>query len=76
MEHHVVIEKLCSCAKRQEMGQITTFDSKPSALEAANAQLAHMQSTFCGKHDFDVVEVDDHYVIGMLGGCDCSKSKE
>ena len=75
MEHHVVIEKLCSCAKRQGMSQIETFDAKAKALDAAQLQLSHMQNSFCGKHDFDITEVDDHYVIGMLGGCDCSKSQ-
>ncbi len=74
MEHHVVIEKLCSCAKRQGLEQLTTFSSKNEALGAAQEQLSHMQSSFCGKHAFDLTEVDDHYVIGMLGGCDCSKS--
>ncbi len=75
MEHHVVIEKLCSCAKKEGLSQIVTFDSKNAALSAAESQLAQMQEGFCGKHDFDITEVDDHYVIGMLGGCDCSKSK-
>ncbi len=75
MEHHVVIEKLCSCAKKQGLHQIETFESKTEALEGAKMQLSHMQSSFCGKHEFDIVEVDDHYVIGMLEGCDCSKSK-
>jgi hypothetical protein len=76
MEHHVIVEKLCSCAKREGMEQITSYDSKPEAHEAAKAQLDYMLGSFCGKHEFDVVEVDDHYVIGMLGGCDCGKSKE
>ena len=76
MDNHVIVEKLCSCAKKQGMGQITSFESKEEALKAAESQLAHMQQSFCGKHDFDIVEVDESYVIGMLGGCDCSKSKE
>jgi len=75
LEHHVVVEKLCSCAKRQGMAQITTHESKNAALSAAQTQLAHMQSSFCGKHEFDIVEVEEHYVIGMLGGCDCGSSK-
>ena len=72
MEHHVIIEKLCSCAKREGMSQIETFEEKTEALDAAQAQAAFMQSSFCGKHDFDVTEVDGHYVIGMVGGgCGC-----
>ena len=72
MEHHVIIEKLCSCAKREGMAQIETFGAKSEASDAAEAQAAFMQSSFCGKHNFDVTEVDGHYVIGMTGGgCGC-----
>ncbi len=72
MEHHVIIEKLCSCAKKEGLDQVVTFDSKESANNAAQAQLAYITNSFCGKHSFDVTEVDDHYVIGMLGGgCGC-----
>lgn len=72
MEHHVVIEKLCSCAKKEELSQIATYDTKATASEAAAAQLAHMNSNFCGKHTFQLVEVDDNFVIGMVGGgCGC-----
>ncbi len=76
MEHYVIIEKLCSCAKREGLEKITVFDEKEKAKSAATEQLAHMQSGFCGKHGFDVTEVDEHFVIGMLGGCDCSSSKK
>jgi len=72
MEHYVIIEKLCSCAKKEGLDQISTFDDKENALHTANERLSHMQNSFCGKHSFDVTEVDDHYVIGMLGGgCGC-----
>lgn len=72
MEHHVIIEKLCSCAKKEGMSQVETFAESSAAHDAAQAQLAYMQSNFCGKHDFDITEVDEHFVIGMLGGgCGC-----
>lgn len=72
MEHHVIVEKLCSCAKRDGMTQVVSYDAKESAKSAAEDQLAYMQNSFCGKHNFDVTEVDDHFVIGMLGGgCGC-----
>lgn len=76
MKHHVVIEKLCSCAKQRHIPQIMTYDSKEAALEAANNQLVQMQASFCGKHEFDLTEVDDHYVIGMVSGCGCRSSME
>lgn len=71
MEHHIVIEKLCSCAKKEGLNQIATFETKGEALKAAETKLAHMNGSFCGKHTFQLVEVDDHYVIGMVGGCGC-----
>lgn len=72
MEHHVIIEKLCSCAKKEGMSQIDTFEEKGAALKAAEDQLVYMQQSFCGKHNFDVTEVDEHFVIGMTGGgCGC-----
>jgi hypothetical protein len=71
MEHHVVIEKLCSCAKKEGLDQITTYDAKESAYTAAETQLAYMQSSFCGKHEFQLVEVGDNFVIGMVAGCGC-----
>lgn len=71
MNHHVIVEKLCSCAKREGISQIVTCTDKQSALNAAEAQLSFMRNAFCGKHSFDITEVDDHYVIGMLGGCGC-----
>lgn len=72
MGHHVIIEKLCSCAKKEGMAQIDTFGEKDVAQKAAEEQLNYMQQRFCGKHNFDVTEVDDHFVIGMTGGgCGC-----
>lgn len=71
MEYHVVIEKLCSCAKKEGLPQIASFESKDAALSGAETQLAFMQGSFCGKHEFQLVEVDDNYVIGMVGGCGC-----
>ncbi|HEX5710837.1 MAG TPA: hypothetical protein VFX68_05780 [Sulfuricurvum sp.] len=72
MEHHVVIEKLCSCAKKEGLSQIATYDAKAEAFEAAETQLLYMNGNFCGKHAFQLVEVDDNFVIGMVGGgCGC-----
>lgn len=72
MEHHVVIEKLCSCAKKEGLEQIATYEAKDTALKAAETQMAYMNGSFCGKHEFQLVEVNDNFVIGMVGGgCGC-----
>lgn len=66
--NHVVIEKLCSCAKKQATGQIRSFESKEEAEEYANEWADTLNNRFCGKHGFDVVEVDDNFVISVENG--------
>lgn len=68
MKHYVVVEKLCSCAQKRHMEQIRTFDTKEEAEEQAHEWADILNNTFCGTHGFDVVEVDDHYVISVETG--------
>ncbi len=63
--NHVVIEKLCGCAKKQGIKQIQSFDTKEEAEEYANEWAETLNDTFCGKHGFDVVEVDGNFVISV-----------
>lgn len=68
MQHHVVVEKLCGCARRKNMPQIKSFDDKENALRVARAWAQELNETFCGSHEFGVVEVDDNYVISVGEG--------
>jgi hypothetical protein len=68
MEHHVVVEKLCKCARRKQMPQIKSFDDKENAMRVARAWAQELNETFCGQHEFDVVEVDENYVIAVGEG--------
>lgn len=68
MEYHVVVEKMYGCAKRQNMPQIKTFDDKENALMVARAWAQQLNESFCGKHEFDVIAVDDNYVISVGEG--------
>lgn len=68
MEYHVVVEKMCGCAKRKEMPQIKTFDDKENAQRVANAWAQQLNESFCGKHAFDVIPVDDNFVIAVGEG--------
>ena len=68
MEYHVVVEKMCGCAKRKQMPQIKTFDDKENALRVARARAQDLNKTFCSKHAFDVIAVDDNYVISVGEG--------
>ncbi|MEJ2415282.1 MAG: hypothetical protein P8Y22_08510 [Sulfurimonas sp.] len=65
MLHHVVVEKMCSCAKRKNMPQIKTFEDKEDASKVAYAWAKELNETFCGEHEFNVVEVDENYVISV-----------
>jgi len=68
MDHHVVVEKLCACARRKQMPQIKTLDDKENAMRIARAWAQEMNESFCGQHSFGVVEVDDNYVITVGEG--------
>lgn len=68
MEYHVVVEKLCGCAKRKDMPQIKTFDDQENALRVAKAWAQQLNESFCGKHEFDVVPVEDNFVISVGEG--------
>ena len=63
--HHVIVEKMCLCAKRKKMPQIKSFEDKEVALQIAKAWTQELNSTFCGEHEFAVVEVDENYVISV-----------
>jgi len=68
MEHHVVIEQLCSCLKKNDIEQIRTFSSKDEAEEHAYEWADSLNNRLCSKHGFDVVSVDDHFVISVEQG--------
>jgi hypothetical protein len=50
------------------MPQIKTFDDKENAMRVARAWAQELNETFCGMHEFDVVEVDENYVIAVGEG--------
>lgn len=69
MKHHVVIEKLCLCALKYKTEQIRSFPTQEEALQEAHEWAENLSVSFCGKHSFDVVEVDKNYVISVdVGG--------
>ena len=75
MEHHVVMEQHCGCARKRSMERIRSFDTKAEAEEHAYEWADALNNSFCGRHGFDVVEVDEHFVIaldegGFVESCD------
>jgi len=68
MSHHIVLEKLCSCAQKAKMQQIRSFDTRLEAEEHAYEWADSLNNSFCGKHGFEIVEVDDNFVISLEEG--------
>lgn len=68
MQYHVVIAKLCPCAIKNKTEQIRSFSTKEEAMEQANEWAESLSNSFCGKHGFDVVEVDNNFVVSVETG--------
>jgi len=68
MKYHIVIEKLCKCALKRGTEQIRSFDTKEEAQEHAYEWADSLNNSFCSKHGFDVVEVDENFVISVENG--------
>lgn len=68
MNHHIVLEKLCKCAMKHKTEQIRSFATQDEALQEAHEWAENLSNSFCGKHSFDVVEVETNYVISVETG--------
>lgn len=67
-QYHVVLEKLCSCAKKRELEQIRSFYSQQEAEEHSYEWADTLNNNFCGKHGFDSVAVGEDFVISVEEG--------
>lgn len=68
-EYHVVIEYMCQCAKKRNLEQVRSFDSIEEAEEHSYEWADTLNNTFCGRHGFDSVGVDENFVISVENGC-------
>lgn len=68
MNYHVVLEKRCLCARKHNTEQIRSFETRVDAEEHAYEWADTLNNNFCGKHGFDIVEVDDNFVISVEEG--------
>lgn len=68
MIHHVVIEKLCECALSYKIEQIRSYPTKEEALQEAHIWAEELSNSFCGKHAFDIVQVNNDFVISVERG--------
>lgn len=67
-QYHVVLEKLCACAKKHTTEQIHSFDTKEEAEDYSYEWAEKLNTSFCGKHGFQSIAVDDNFVISVESG--------
>lgn len=61
--HTVIVEKECGCFRRSDLTNNLQIDNKDDALSKAMDMSNTMNEEFCGKHDFQVVEDSNNFVI-------------
>lgn len=59
------VEKECGCFKKSAFENNMNFASKDDALMQANLMVNHMNTKFCGKHDFQVCEEGNSFKISV-----------
>jgi len=71
--HKIIVEKECGCFKRSSLENGVVFESKDDAMMQSLDMVNQMNSEFCGKHGFKLLEIEDDFVIAMndstTGGC-------
>lgn len=63
--HEIIIEKECGCFKKSNLQNNIKMDSKDKALLKALRMKDTMNQEFCRKHDFQVSEKDNNFVISF-----------
>ena len=71
--YKIVVEKECGCFKKSALENNVVIESKDDALMQSLDMVNQMNSEFCGKHSFKLLEVEKNFVIAMsdstTGGC-------
>jgi hypothetical protein len=71
----ISVDKECGCFKKSSFENNKSFESNDDALIEAQSMINHMNSKFCGKHDFTLSENGSSFSISMnaptnsSGGC-------
>lgn len=61
----IIVDKECGCFKRSNLENNLEMDSKEAALIKSLEMKDHMNSKFCGKHEFSVKEEGNDFIIHM-----------
>ncbi|RXJ66646.1 hypothetical protein CRV08_12515 [Halarcobacter ebronensis] len=63
--HKIIIENECGCFKRSDLENNLSISSKDEALSKAIEMKDRMNSEFCGKHNFQLQEDSNNFVIAF-----------
>jgi len=61
----VSVPQQCGCFRRSGREAITNFENKDDALLHAQEMAKTMNSEFCKKHNFNVLEEGSQFIITM-----------
>lgn len=71
--HKIIIQKECGCFKRSNLQNNQVIESKDEALTKAIEIKNKMNDEFCKKHEFDLVEFQNDFIINFaqqkVGNC-------
>jgi hypothetical protein len=63
--HKIIVEDECSCFKKSDFQKYSEVTSKDEALSTAIRMKNHMNQEFCMKHEFQLVEDSNNFVISF-----------
>lgn len=63
--HKIIVDRQCGCIKRSGMPLERAFESKDDALLHGTDWVQQMNSKFCKKHAFTLVEDNENFRILM-----------
>lgn len=61
--HKIIVKDICGCFKKSDFGNNIEITSKDEALSTAIKMKNHMNQEFCKKHDFQLLEHANDFVI-------------
>lgn len=63
--HKIIVEDQCGCFRRSDLEANLEMNSKDDALSKAIQMKNHMNQEFCMKHEFQLVEKEENFVISF-----------
>jgi len=63
--YKIIVEKECECFKKSDLQNNIELSSKDQALIKALRMKNTMNQEFCRKHDFQVIEKEENFMISF-----------